>query len=35
MNKNNWITIKLDSSVTLEEIYTLIDISYNISLNCK
>ena len=35
MNKNNWITIKLDSSVTLEEIYNLIDISYNISLNCK
>ena len=35
MNKNNWITIKLDGSVTLKEIYNLIDISYNISLNCK
>ena len=35
MNKNNWITIKLDGSVNLEEIYNLIDISYNISLNCK
>ena len=35
MNKNNWITIKLDGSVTLEEIYNLIDISYDISLKSK
>lgn len=35
MNKNNWITIKLDGSVSLEEIYNLIDISYDISLKSK
>lgn len=35
MNKNNWITIKLDGSVTLKEIYNLIDISYDISLKSK
>lgn len=33
MNKNNWITIKLDGSVEIKEIYELLDNSYNISLN--
>lgn len=33
MNKNNWITIKLDGSVAIKEIYELLDNSYNISLN--
>ena len=32
MNKNNWITIRLDGSVELEEIYKLIDNSYFLSL---
>ena len=32
MNKSSWITIKLDGSMKLKEIYKLIDISYNISL---
>lgn len=32
MNKNSWITIKLDGSVGIEEIYKLIDNSYNLSL---
>lgn len=32
MNKNHWITVKLDGSVTLEEICTLIDQSYELSL---
>ena len=32
MNKNNWITIKLDESTDIEEIYKLIDSSYKISL---
>lgn len=35
MNKNSWITIKLDGSVKIEKIFTLIDNSYNISLNKK
>lgn len=35
MNKNSWITIKLDGSVKTEKIFTLIDNSYNISLNKK
>lgn len=35
MNKNSWITIKLDESVKTEKIFTLIDNSYNISLNKK
>ena len=35
MNKNSWLTIKLDGSVTLKEIYKLIDISYELSLNKK
>jgi len=33
MNKNSWITIKLDGSMKIKEIYKFIDISYNISLN--
>lgn len=33
MNKNNWITIKLDGSLEIREICKLIDNSYNISLN--
>ena len=32
MNKDSWITIKLDGSVKTEEIFQLIDNSYNISL---
>lgn len=32
MNKKSWITIKLDGSLELEEIFELIDNSYNISL---
>lgn len=32
MNKDNWITIKLDESVETEKIFELIDNSYNISL---
>lgn len=32
MNKSSWITIKLDGSMKLKEIYKFIDISYNISL---
>ena len=32
MNKNNWITIKLDGSLDIETIYKLIDDSYDISL---
>ena len=31
MNKDNWITIKLDNSVKTEKIFELIDNSYNIS----
>lgn len=30
MNKKHWITIKLDGSVNIEEIYELLDNSYNI-----
>lgn len=30
MNKRNWFTIKLDSGVTIKEIYDFIDESYNI-----
>lgn len=33
MNKKSWITIKLDGSMPLEELYKLLDNSYNISLN--
>lgn len=33
MNKNSWITIKLDSSVNVNEIYKLIDNSFSLSLN--
>lgn len=33
MSKKSWITIKLDESVDIEEIYKLIDNSYEISLN--
>ena len=33
MNKNSWITIKLDNSVENEEIFELIDNSYHLSLN--
>jgi len=32
MNKNNWITIKLDDSVETEKIFKLIDNSYKLSL---
>lgn len=32
MNKDNWITIKLDGSVKIEKIIELIDNSYKISL---
>ena len=32
MNKDNWITIKLDGSVDIKEIYTLIDNSFGLSL---
>ncbi len=32
MNKNNWITIKLDGSVPTKEIIKMIDESYKISL---
>lgn len=32
MNKNSWITIRLDESVDINEIYKLIDNSYEISL---
>lgn len=32
MNKDNWITIKLDGSVKIEKIFELIDKSYNLSL---
>ena len=35
MNKNSWLTIKLDGSVTSKEIYKLIDISYELSLSKK
>lgn len=31
MNKNSWITIRLDESVEIEEIYKLIDNSYKLS----
>lgn len=33
MNKDNWITIILDGRVELEEIYQLIDNSYQLSLH--
>lgn len=32
MNKDNWITIKLDDSIKTETIFELIDNSYNLSL---
>ncbi len=35
MNKKSWITIKLDGSISLEELYRLIDNSYNISISKK
>ena len=31
MNKNNWITVKLDGTVELKNIYKLIDNSYNLT----
>ncbi len=31
MNKKHWITIKLDGSVNINEIYKFIDNSYNLS----
>ena len=31
MNKNNWITVKLDNSIDIKKIYELIDNSYQIS----
>lgn len=33
MNKNSWITIMLDNSVEIKEIYDLIDNSYNLSIS--
>lgn len=33
MNKDNWITIKLDDSIKIEEIFELIDNSYNLSVS--
>lgn len=35
MNKKSWITIKLDNSIDTEEIYKLIDNSYNLSIGNK
>lgn len=32
MNKDNWITIRLDGSMNIKEIFKLIDNSYAISL---
>lgn len=32
MNKDNWITIRLDGSVNIKKIYELIDNSYKLSL---
>ena len=32
MNKNSWITIKLDGTVNIKNIYNLIDNSYKLSL---
>ena len=31
MNKKSWITIKLDNTIKIEEIYKLIDNSYNLT----
>lgn len=31
MNKKNWITIVLDGTVLLDEIYSLIDNSYKLA----
>ncbi len=33
MNKNSWITVKLDNSMPIEKIYRLIDQSYELSLH--
>lgn len=33
MNKKYWITIKLDGTVDIKEIYGLLDNSYNLSKN--
>lgn len=35
MNKKSWITIKLDESLSIEEIYSLIDNSYKLSIGNK
>lgn len=35
MNKNSWITIKLDNSLATKTIYSLIDNSYNLSIGNK
>jgi len=35
MNKKSWITIKLDESVRIKEIFKLIDNSYNLSVGNK
>lgn len=35
MNKNNWITIVLDNSLKTEEIFSLIEKSYQIAENLK
>ena len=35
MNKKSWITVKLDETVDIKEIYSLIDNSYNLSIGNK
>lgn len=35
MNKNNWITVKLDETLKDSEIFNLIDNSYNLSIGNK
>ena len=35
MNKKSWITIKLDESLDITEIFNLIDNSYNLSIGNK
>ena len=35
MNKNSWITIKLNNSIDLKRIYQLIDKSYQLSVGNK
>lgn len=35
MNKSNWITVLLDGSIPLDEIFPLIDMSYNLADSAK